>query len=198
MRNFGMIATGFLLLFATGAMAQTVKVNWENNAPFAEYRTYAWENSKNQGSQFYKQWVEKDINEEMMQKGLHRVEPDQNPDLLFYYHIVSQEVIDSATTDDGAGWGPGPWGTFGGWGGWGDSGGWGPDIAQTEAEARMMGILAVDMVDAKEKELVWHGQATVDAISNSQKGDEKQTADSVKKMFKQFPPKVMEEKSARQ
>jgi hypothetical protein len=25
---------GFLLLFTTGAMAQTVEVNWENNAPF--------------------------------------------------------------------------------------------------------------------------------------------------------------------
>jgi hypothetical protein len=48
-------------------------------------------------------------------------------------------------------------------------GGWGPDIAQTEAQPRMMGILAVDMVDAK-KQLVWQGQATVDAITNSQKG----------------------------
>jgi hypothetical protein len=28
------IAVGFLLLFTTGAMAQTVEVNWENNAPF--------------------------------------------------------------------------------------------------------------------------------------------------------------------
>lgn len=52
----------------------------------------------------------------------------------------------------------------------------------------MMGILSVDMVDAKKKEMIWRGQATVDAISNSQKGDEKQTLDSVKKMFKQFPP----------
>ena len=39
------IAVGFLSLFTTGAMAQTVKVNWENNAPFADYRTYAWQNT---------------------------------------------------------------------------------------------------------------------------------------------------------
>jgi Domain of unknown function (DUF4136) len=53
----------------------------------------------------------------------------------------------------------------------------------------MLGILSVDMVGARKKEMVWRGQATVDAISNSQKGDEKQTLDSVKKMLKQFPPK---------
>jgi hypothetical protein len=194
---FGTIATGLLLLLATPAMAQTVKVNWKDNAPFTDYRTYAWETSKNEGSGFYKQWVEKDVDQEMMQKGLHRVQSNQNPDLLLYYHVLAQEVTDSTTTDDGADWGSGSWGFYGGWGGWGGWGGSGPDIAQTEAQPRMMGILAVDMVDAK-KQLVWRGQATVDAISNSQKGDEKQTNDSVKKMFKQFPPDEKHEKKEKE
>jgi hypothetical protein len=65
---------------------------------------------------------------------------------------------------------------------------WVPDMSQTEAEPRMMGILSVDIVDAKKKHLVWRGQATTDAISNSQKGDEKQVLKSIDKMFKQFPP----------
>jgi hypothetical protein len=52
----------------------------------------------------------------------------------------------------------------------------------------MMGMLAVDMGDVKKKELVWRGQATVDSISDKQKGDEKQVLQSVKKMFKQYPP----------
>lgn len=52
----------------------------------------------------------------------------------------------------------------------------------------MMGILAVDIVDAKKKVVVWRGQATTDAISNTQKGDEKQVMKSIDKMFKQFPP----------
>jgi hypothetical protein len=178
-----------LLLFATGAVAQTVKVNWQENAPFSDYRTYAWQPSKNQGAQFYQQWVQKDVDDELAQKGLRKVDPNQNPDLYLYYHLMSQEVIDSTTTDDGFGFGGGPWGFWGGWGGWGDWGGFGPDIAQTEAEPRMMGILSVDMVDVKKKQMVWRGQATVDAISNSQKGDEKQTLESVKKMFQHFPPK---------
>ena len=55
-------------------------------------------------------------------------------------------------------------------------------------DPRMMGMLAVDVGDAKKKELVWRGQATVDSISDKQKGDEKQVLQSVKKMFKQYPP----------
>lgn len=190
------ILTGSLMLFgcgisATAAKAQTVKVNWQENAPFSDYRTYAWKDSKNEGSSFYTQWVHQDVDEEMSQKGLMRVDADQNPDLLISYHVVSQEVIDSTTTDDGFGWGPGPWGFWGGWGGWGGAA---PGIEQTESRPRMMGILGVNIMDAKKKQLVWRGQATVDAISNSQKGDEKQTMDSVKKMFNKFPPKEKEEK----
>ena len=36
--------------------------------------------------------------------------------------------------------------------------------------------------------MVWRGQATVDMIANTQKGDEKQVQKSVEKMFKQYPP----------
>lgn len=64
----------------------------------------------------------------------------------------------------------------------------GMDISQTETEPRMMGILTVAVIDVKKKALVWRGQASTDAISNSQKGDEKQVLKSVDKMFKQFPP----------
>src|ERR1700752_3662542 len=148
-----------LLLLATGATAQTVKVNWQEDAPFSDYRTYAWQPSKNQGAHFYQQWVQKDVDDELAQKGLRKVDADQNPDLYLYYHVMSQEVVDSTTTDDGVGFGGGPWGFWGGWGGWG---GFAPDIAQTEAEPRMLGILSVDMVDAKKKQMVWRGQATVD------------------------------------
>jgi hypothetical protein len=187
-KNLGVILSGCFLLFATSAIAQTVKVNWQTNAPFADYRTYAWKPSKNEGAHFYRQWVVKDVDTELAQKGLRRVKADQNPDLYIYYHVVSQEVMDSTTTDDGFGWGGGAWGFWGGWGGWGGWGDMGPDMSQTEAQPRMMGILAVDLVDVKNKELVWRGQATVDSISNTQKGDEKQTLNSVKKMFKQYPP----------
>jgi hypothetical protein len=186
MRNyFPVILTGCILLVASSAFAQTVKVNWQTNAPFADYRTYAWRPTKHPGSSFYRQWVEKDVDAELAQRGLRRVEASQHPDLYVYYHMVEQEVMDSTTMDDGFGMGGGRWGR---WGGWGGMGGMGMDMEQTEADPRMMGMLAVDMGDVKKKELVWRGQATVDSISDKQKGDEKQVLQSIKKMFKQYPP----------
>jgi hypothetical protein len=173
---------------AASALGQTVKVNWRIRAPFSDYKTYAWRTSKNEGARFYKQWVHADVDAVLAKKGLRRVSVNQKPDLYIYYHIVTQEVMDSTTMDDGFGWGGGPWGMWGGWGGWGMWGGMGPDIAQTTAQPRMMGILAVDLIDTKEKALVWRGQATTDAISNTQKGDTKQVLKSVDKMFEKYPP----------
>jgi Domain of unknown function (DUF4136) len=171
---------------AVGAGAQTVKVNWKMNAPFLDYKTYAWETGKQQGSDFYRQWVRQDVDAALAKKGLQNVSVNQNPDLIVVYNMMSQELLDSTTTSDGFGWGGGPWGYWGAWGGWGDVG---PDISTTETEPRMLGILTVDLVDAKTKQLVWRGQATEDSISNSQKGDEKQVQKSVQKMFDRFPPK---------
>lgn len=83
----------------------------------------------------------------------------------------------------------GPWRYWGGWGGWGDFGEVGPEVSTTEERPRPMGILTVDLIDAKAKRLVWRGQATEDSISSTQKGDEKQVRKSVDKMFDHFPPK---------
>jgi len=183
MKNLAMAVTVCLLLTATGALAQTVKVNWQTDAPFADYRTYAWKQSKNDGGAFYQQWVEKDVDTILSGRGLGRAAAGENPDLYVYYHVMTQEVIDSTTTDDGFGGGGGRWGRWGGWGGWG-----GPDMIETAARPRTMGILAVDLIDVKKEQMVWRGQATVDMISNTQKGDEKQVQKSVEKMFKQYPP----------
>jgi hypothetical protein len=63
------------------------------------------------------------------------------------------------------------------------------DMATTEAQPRTMGILVVDLVDARTKQVVWRGQATEDSLASSQKGDEKQVKKSVDKMFDRYPPK---------
>jgi hypothetical protein len=179
------ILIGCILLLAGNATGQSVKVNWNRKAPFSDYRTYTWQPSKNPGGQFYLQWVVKDVDGEMARKGLQKVQASQKPDLYFYYHLLAQEIPDAAATDDGFAFATGLWAYWGGSGPWDGSE---PVAPQVGEEPRMMGILALDMVDARKGELVWRGQATVDALSNRQKGDEKQVLDSVKKMLKHFPP----------
>ena len=192
MRKCLRIIVVFLFLFVVkSAVAQTVKVNWQTKAPFSTYHTYAWRMSKDQGSHFYRQWVVKDVNAELAAKGLRKVSSSAKPDLYVYYHVLTQEVINSPVTDDdGYGWGDGDWGEWGGWGGdEGDDEDGGMGDYQIMARPQMMGILSVDLADPNRKELVWRGQATTDSISNSQKGDERQVLKSIQKMFEQYPPK---------
>jgi Domain of unknown function (DUF4136) len=176
--------TLFLLAIGTAVPAQTVKVNWQASAPFADYRTYAWQTNQNEPNSFYDQWVKPDVDAQLASKHLSKITADQKPDLIVVYHLKTQELMDATTTSDGFGWGSGGWGMWGGWGGWGDETG----FSTTSERPRTMAILTVDLGDAKKKELVWRGQATVESVSSSQKGDEKQVAKSVEKMFKQFPP----------
>jgi hypothetical protein len=180
-------ATLFLLAMTTAVVPQTVKVNWQASAPFSDYRTYAWKADQNEANSFYEQWVKPDVDAQLAAKHLSKVTADQKPDLIVLYHLRTQEMLDATTTTDGFGWGPGRWRIWGGWGGWGDD----TEFSTTSERPRMMAILTVDLVDANKKELVWRGQATVDSVSNTQKGDEKQVSKSVEKMFKQFPPQKM-------
>ncbi|HXZ78525.1 MAG TPA: DUF4136 domain-containing protein [Terriglobales bacterium] len=166
-------------------MAQTVKVNWQQNAPFGDYKTYQWKTLANAQNDFYTQWVMPDVDAQLSTKGLTKVSPGQRADLIVSYHLATLEVKDSTTTTDGFGWGPGPWGWWGGWAGEQDL----TTFSSTTQRPRFMGILTVDLADSSRKQLVWRGQATVDSISNSEKGDEKQTEKCVEKMFKKYPPK---------
>jgi hypothetical protein len=180
------------LTFTVPANAQSVKVNWNQSANFSQYKTYAWKLGPTQNSSFYTPWVQSNADQQLKQTGLTLAAAGQTPDIYITYHMQTQELMDATTTDDGFGpgwgWGPGPWGVWGGWGGWGVGLG-GGDIATTTEQPRTMGILSVDLYDAAKKQLIWRGQATVDSVSNSQNGDEKQTKSSIDKMFKQYPPK---------
>jgi Domain of unknown function (DUF4136) len=188
------VALVSLFIFALPLYAQTVKVNWRTGAPFADYKTFAWQNSKNPGPPFYGQWVKADVVAELASKGLTPVAAGQTPDLIVTYHIQGQELIDttSNTDADGFGWGGGWWG--GGWGWYGGWGGWGGPIDEdaitfTSEHPHDILVLTISMADGKNKALVWRGQATVENPSNSQKGDEKQTKQCVQKLYKNYPPK---------
>jgi hypothetical protein len=194
MKNVRVLTLLCAVVMTAPAFAQTIKVNWNQAAPFSDYKAYAWKTGSSQANSFYAGWVKPDVDAQLAAKGLSLASGNQKPDIYVTFHLQTQEVMDAVTTDDGFGpgwgWGGGPWGVWGGWGGWGGwEGGDFSDTAITTEQPRTMGILTVDLYDVAQKHLVWRGQATVDSVSNSQKGDEKQTEKSVQKMFKQYPPK---------
>ena len=64
--------------------AQQVSVNYNHNASFAQYHTYAWgSNNANQiQNSILAQVAQQDINTAMQGKGLQMVQESQNPDLI--------------------------------------------------------------------------------------------------------------------
>jgi hypothetical protein len=63
-----------------------------------------------------------------------------------------------------------------------------PVATYTTEQPRMIGILTIDIVDGKKKQIIWRGQATVDCMSKSDSRDEQQVLNAVQKMFKKYPP----------
>lgn len=172
--------------------AQSIRANWRLDAPFSSYKTYEWVPSKDTNHPFYRQYVDEYVNYALTKKkGMIQVSAAQSPDLLVQYHFLTQETMDTNTTY----WGSGGWGGWGmgGWG-WGGMGmGWGMGgmgFANTRQHPRTIGILTLDMIDAKTNKLVWRGQATEDNIDTGGDKEEKQVAMSIFKMLQRYPPPI--------
>lgn len=194
MRRHMGLAAGLVMvgmgLGAMAAQAQSVRVNWRERAPFADFRTYqvvAGKADPAATDPFWTQFVPKYLNSALQAKGLNVAAGGQTPDLKAVYRFQTEQVRDRETTVDGYGWGGGPWGGWGGFGGWG---GWGgPETATTRDVPRTMGVLTVDLVDTRSNQVVWRGQATEDNVAESNHKEEDQVWKSVGKMFEHYPPK---------
>src|SRR5208337_1882217 len=73
-----------ICLASSFAIAQQVSVNYDHNASFAQYHTYAWgSNNANQiQNSILAQVAQQDIETAMQQKGLQKVQESQSPDLI--------------------------------------------------------------------------------------------------------------------
>jgi len=157
-----------LLCFAsTIAFAQQVSVNYDHNASFAQYHTYAWgSNNKNQiQNSILAQVAQQDINAAMQGKGLQMVQESQNPDL-----ILVASGGDRLQT------------SYSAWGMRGIGGGMGGISPEQNVEATMI----VSLYDAKQQSLIWRGIAQNTLNKNGNKNQE-MVEKAVQKMFKQWP-----------
>ena len=156
-----------LLLLCSVASAQQVSVNYNHNANFSQYHTYAWgSNNKNAiQNSILAQVAQQDIEAAMSQKGLQKVEESQNPDLILTASGGEHEST-----------------SYNAWGMRGIGGGMGGISPQQNYETTMV----VSLYDLKQKELVWRGIAE-NTLSNNGNKNQKNVEKAVEKMFKQWP-----------
>jgi hypothetical protein len=165
-----------LLLVSTGAHAQKVNVDFDKDADFAKYTTFAvaLNQSEPPRNPLMAQRALKGVGYHLTLKGLREVE--ESPDLyVVLYGILNQEKQLNVT---GYGYGPG-------WGRWG--GAWGGGTATATTTTYNVGTLVVDIYDARTKQIIWRGVGT-DTISDKPEKNEKKLNKVLEKMFKKFPP----------
>ena len=178
-----MTAIVAVLLAPAVLVAQKVSYDYNKSANFASFKTYAHKPGTPAGQELIDQRIVAAIETELAAKGLTKA--DSNPDVFVVYHIAFDKQKDISTYSSGYGGGYGPYG-------WGWGGGWG-GMSTTTTQVRdiLMGTLVIDLADAKAGQLAWRGMGVkeVNTQAKPEKRD-KSIANAVKKIFKNYPPKV--------
>jgi Domain of unknown function (DUF4136) len=179
MKRISFVGLVLLLLTAASALnawGQKVSVDFDKEANFAAYKTYAWTTGTAAQNPLMGQRITDGIDKQLAAKGLQKVDASANPDLAVLYHAaVGTETQLNTINTGGYGWGYR-------WGG-------GMGRSTTTVEKIPVGQLTVDIGDAKTKKLLWLGNAR-DTLSDKPEKNEKKINSALDKMFKKFPPPV--------
>jgi Domain of unknown function (DUF4136) len=167
------------LLVPAAAMAQKVSYDYDKSENFAAFKTYALKDGTKVGQPLIDERIVAAIDAEMAAKGFTKSETA--PDVFVVYHVAFDKQKDISTYSSGYGGGYGPYGW--GWGG-------GMQTSTTQVRDIVVGTLVVDMADAKKGQLAWRGMAVkeVKTQASPEKRD-KSISETMKKIFKNYPPK---------
>jgi hypothetical protein len=169
-----------IVLASTLLVAQKVSYDFEKAANFAAFKTYAHKDGTKVGQSLIDDRIVAAIETELGAKGFTKSE--SNPDVFVVYHVAFDKEKDISTYSSGYAGGYGPYG-------WG----WGGGMGTTTTQVRdiLIGTLVIDMADAKKGQLAWRGMGVkeVDTQAKPDKRD-KSINNAVKKIFKNYPPKV--------
>jgi hypothetical protein len=162
---------GLLLLLssASSVLAQKVAVDWDHDADFSKYRTYAWIESKSPGNDLAAKRIIAAIDSQLTAKGLQKTQQN-DADLAVVYNVGAKERVSVQGYDYG-------YGRYR----------WGGGTVRYDTTAYTEATVVVDLVDAKARSLVWRGTAS-DTVSDKPEKNEKKIQKAAEKMFKKYPP----------
>jgi Domain of unknown function (DUF4136) len=169
-----------MALLPAYAAAQKTTYDFDKTAPFASFRTYSMKPGTPTGQELIDKRLVAAIETQLAAKGL--VKNDEAPDVFVIYHMAFDKQQDISSYSSGP--------MYGGYGyGWG--GGWGTTTTDVRVREILVGTLAIDMIDAKKKEVAWRGLGTkeINTTAKPDKRDENINK-AVEKIFKNYPPKV--------
>jgi len=172
--NTLLFSIAMFLVFAAASFAQQVKIDYDHNANFGQYRTFSWEKIQTQDPLLVNR-IKDAVNGALTAKGWTQVESGGDACILAMEITRNQQTLNTFYDGFGGGW------RWRGFGGFGD--------ATTTTETYQVGTLVIDLFDAKTKTLIWRGSSS-DTLSNNADKNTKNLDKGVQKMFGHFPPEV--------
>ncbi len=177
-----------ILVFAillTSCSSVQVAADYDREANFDNYKTFAFFKpgiDEAEISDLDKRRILRAIEAELMTKGMTKSE---NPDMLVSMFTKSNQRVDIYNNA----WGMGGWG-WGGYGGWGWGGpGMGMGMGGgNQVSTSTEGMLFIDFIDARKKELIWQGSGTGYLVTQNIDKKEARIKEFVFKTIEQYPP----------
>jgi uncharacterized protein DUF4136 len=167
MKRVIFFASIVLMVFLAPVFAQKVNTDFDKTFDFTAAKTYSWLPGHPANNPLVHQRIVTAIDTNLQAKGLQKVE--SNGDLLVEYAASTKEDIQ---IDE--------WG-YGGWR-WGGN-------RTVDINKILIGMVVVDLIESKEKKLVWRGVGS-DTVSDNPEKNEKKINNAAKKMFEKYPPKA--------
>jgi len=156
-----------LILLATCAAAQEITSDY-SKADYAHFKTYAWASGHHVADELLNQSIVSSIDAQLSAKGLTKVSPGEDPDVLVSYDVVFDRDIRGRGFKDGLRnlhW-------------------------RSGSKDVLMGMLVINLVDSDTGAMVWRGMVSGDVNANaSPKKHDKKIHEVVQKIFRSYPPK---------
>ena len=169
------VLTGSLLMLPAIAAAQDVKIDFDKAFDFSTVTTYSIKIGTPWGNDLSQRRVLTEFDEAIAGKGWKKVDEGQ-ANIQVILHGATQTKRNASTH-------------YSGMGGYGYRGFGGMGTASTVVNEYTVGMLVVDMFDAKSKNLVFRGTAE-DEISDNPDKNAQRLEKAATKMFKNFPPQA--------
>lgn len=161
------------LVFLTSCSSVRVSTDYDTTVHFNDYNTYAFFKpgiDKAEISDLDKKRILRAIDSELSAKGFGKSE---DPDILISIFTKSNERVNVYQNHFG-------WGSMWGWG-------WGHPWGGTQVSTTTEGSLYIDIIDAKNRELIWQGMGTAPLPSSMEKKEAK-IREIVAKILEKYPP----------
>ena len=181
----------FVLVCGTAANAK-MAIDFNPNLDFSKYKTFAYIGGVESlvrmqlNPELLNNRIHRAVVRELTAKGLHEVQPEENPDLVVRYWVEAESNAQVTAT---AHWGV--WGSY-------YYGYWTVMYTTMSTPVTHKGLLGIELIDAKARDLAWRLFVSEKIIHNDPDKIWKTADSNIKKAFKSYPPtgKAIEGKKA--